>query len=101
MEYTKGEWKADASMFMKGLVVRSGNKLVAVTIVEDEINKEEAAANAKLIANAPNMLETLEHIVEYWNRDQNEKAIADALWHIIDVAEEAIAKATGREVVEE
>lgn len=25
------------------------------------------------------------HMEEYWNRDQNEKAMADALWHIIEV----------------
>jgi hypothetical protein len=29
----------------------------------------------------------LEHIAEYWNRDQNETAMADALWHIIETAE--------------
>jgi hypothetical protein len=32
----------------------------------------------------------LEHIIEYWNRDQNETAMADALWHIIETAEEAL-----------
>lgn len=30
-----------------------------------------------------------QHIAEYWNRDQNETAMADALWHIIEVAEAA------------
>jgi len=33
----------------------------------------------------------LEHIVEYWNRDENEKAMSDALWHIIETAEDALA----------
>lgn len=33
----------------------------------------------------------LEHIVEYWNRDENEKAMSDALWHILETAEDALA----------
>lgn len=37
------------------------------------------------------LLEALQHIAEYWNRDQNEFAMADALWHIINEAESAIA----------
>jgi hypothetical protein len=35
--------------------------------------------------------EGLEHIQEYWNRDQNETAMADALWHIIETAENLLA----------
>lgn len=38
------------------------------------------------------MREALEHIIEYWNRDQNESAMADALFHIIETAEEALAQ---------
>lgn len=52
-------------------------------------------ANARLIAAAPELLVALEHIKEYWNRDQNEQAMSDALWHIIETADDAIAKATG------
>jgi len=59
---------------------------------------EMADANARLIAAAPEMLEALQHIAEYWNRDQNETAMADALWHIIETAEALIAKAEGRNV---
>ncbi len=36
------------------------------------------------------LVEALENIVEYWNRDQNETAMADALWHIIATAEAAL-----------
>ena len=32
-------------------------------------------------------------IREYWNQDQNEDAMADALWHNINVADAALAKA--------
>ena len=34
--------------------------------------------------------EALEHIVEYWNRDENQGAMSDALWHIIETAEQAL-----------
>lgn len=52
-------------------------------------------ADARLIAAAPELLEALEHIREYWNRDHNDQAMSDALWRIIDTADEAIAKAKG------
>ncbi|HEJ4644000.1 TPA: hypothetical protein ACWMI6_005978 [Pseudomonas aeruginosa] len=55
---------------------------------------EELEANARLIAAAPELLEALQHIEEYWNRDSNEQAMTDALWHIIETAQAAIAKAT-------
>ncbi len=32
-------------------------------------------------------------IEEYWNRDQNEAAMADACWHAINTSQEAIEKA--------
>lgn len=51
--------------------------------------------DARLIAAAPELLDALIHIEEYWNRDQNETAMADALWHIIETASAAIAKARG------
>lgn len=44
---------------------------------------------------AEDLYAALEHITEYWNRDQNESAMADALWHIIETAEGALAKARG------
>lgn len=56
---------------------------------------DEEEENARLIAAAPELLETLIHIEEYWNRDQNETAMANALWHIIDEARSAIVKARG------
>ncbi len=34
--------------------------------------------------------EALEHIIEYWNQDRNDKAMHDALWHIIETAEQAL-----------
>lgn len=55
---------------------------------------EEEEENAKLIAAAPEMLSVLENIIEYWNGDRNDKAMFDALNHIIYEAEEAVKKAT-------
>ena len=34
--------------------------------------------------------EALEHIIEYWNRDENGGAMSDALWHILETAEQAL-----------
>ena len=46
---------------------------------------------------APDLLEALQNIAEYWNQDQNEAAMADACWHAIHTARAAIAKATGEQ----
>lgn len=54
-------------------------------------------ADARLIAAAPDLLEALQNIAEYWNQDQNEAAMADACWHAIHTARAAIAKATGEQ----
>ena len=54
-------------------------------------------ANARLIAAAPDLLEALQNIAEYWNQDQNEAAMADACWHAIHTARAAIAKAAGEQ----
>lgn len=34
--------------------------------------------------------DTLQHIAHYWNGDTNETAMADALHHIVDVANKSI-----------
>ena len=51
----------------------------------------------RLMAAAPDLLEALQNIAEYWNQDQNEAAMADACWHAIHTARAAIAKATGEQ----
>lgn len=51
--------------------------------------------DARLIAAAPDLLEALKSIAEFWNRDQNEKAMIGACWHAVETAEAAIAKAEG------
>lgn len=101
-KHTKGEWRI---YFYKGytypgieaehkdgnfFVICMGNDLEGV----HGRTKKEIRANAKLIAAAPIMLESLEHILEYWNRDRNDEAMHDALWEIISTADSAIKKAT-------
>ena len=63
----------------------------------DEGYGQQQEANARLIAAAPDLLEALQDIAEYWNQDQNEAAMADACWHAIHTARAAIAKATGEQ----
>lgn len=36
------------------------------------------------------MTAALEHTIEYWNREPDEEAMYDALWHIIDTASNAL-----------
>jgi type VI protein secretion system component VasF len=52
-------------------------------------------ANARLISAAPELLEALESIAEYWNQDRNDQAMHDACWHAIETARAAIARAKG------
>lgn len=39
------------------------------------------------------LLEALEDIKEYWNKDNNSSAMEDACWRVIEIAEEAIKEA--------
>ena len=39
------------------------------------------------------MVEALESIGEYWNRDRNDAAMHDACWHSINTAEDALQAA--------
>lgn len=40
----------------------------------------------------------LEHIIEYWNKDENQGAMSDALWHILETAEQALIGEKAKEV---
>lgn len=44
----------------------------------------------QLQAENERLKEALEHILEYWNRDENQMAMSDALWHFIETAEQAL-----------
>ncbi|HCF3316825.1 hypothetical protein ABZR51_25970 [Pseudomonas aeruginosa] len=95
--HTPGPWEIER--YSDGLIQIVGNiRAVSeheehVTTVVEAVTRGDEA-NARLIAAAPEMLGALQHIEEYWNRDSNEQAMTDALWHIIETAQAAIAKAT-------
>jgi hypothetical protein len=89
-KFTKGEWilnNNSCTIIFENDCSRDGE-------IDIIAHCEEAIANAKLVAAAPDMYNALEHIIEYWNRDRNDEAMHDALWHIIETAEKALEKAT-------
>lgn len=113
---TRGPWEylsetgyAGDYPYSKSHRVKIGNKTLTVSchIYGWEGEKEERA-NASFIALAREALpwwinraveldaeverlrEALEHIAEYWNRNRDDGAMHDALWHIIETAEQAL-----------
>lgn len=67
--------RKDASSRIKSLISPSGRSLV---------EKREAEIRA--------VIAEMEHIAEYWNKCENNTAMFDALYHIMDVAEGAKEK---------
>ena len=102
-EHTAGPWKIDKAaraLRNAGTVEINAHDWDALAVVYVRTVCEpssEGEANARLIAAAPDLLESLQNIAEYWNQDQNEAAMADACWHAIHTARAAIAKATGEQ----
>lgn len=45
-----------------------------------------------VVAGCGELVEILESIRDYWNRDRNDSAMHDACWYAINAADEAIAK---------
>lgn len=56
------------------------------------MNKAHAHATEAAAKRVRELEEALEHIVEYWNRGENDGAMSDALYHMIDTAEAALSK---------
>lgn len=46
---------------------------------------------ARLTAENKALGEALQHIAEYWNRSENDRAMNDALYHMIETAEAALS----------
>lgn len=95
-KHTPGPWFVNGhEHYTKYVEARIGGGLLQeVAACGPTEKQEQQEANARLIAAAPELLEALQHIEEYWNRDSNEQAMTDALWHIIETAQATIAKAT-------
>lgn len=102
-QHTPGDWHVVESDFgmLKVVATDPGKTKINRDICEvgwAEVNHDGRHENACLIAAAPAMLAALQSIAEYWNREQNTRAMVDALDYIAHTADEAIAKAEGREV---
>ena len=96
-DFTQGPFSVAETRHKYDIVIRGPkNEPIALVLIAG-FSKKEGAANANLLAAAPDLLEALQNIAEYWNQDQNEAAMADACWHAIHTARAAIAKATGEQ----
>lgn len=63
-------------------------KKFAPVAIECELLEDD---KKRLEASLAHRTAALESIKEYWNRDQNETAMADACWHNIETAEKALS----------
>ena len=96
-KHTQGPFSVAETRHKYDIVIRGPkNEPIALVLIAG-FSKKEGAANATLLAAAPDLLEALQNIAEYWNQDQNEAAMADACWHAIHTARAALAKATGEQ----
>jgi hypothetical protein len=82
MSYTKGPWEVDEP---HQIWAKSAGEYVAITKVEqwETIPREQAEANARLIAAAPDLLEALKNVI---------RGVPDT-WDGVIKARAAIAKA--------
>lgn len=65
---------------------RTGNKMEMLNQKIKELELKLEPANERI----KRLEEALESIREYWNRDNNERAMEDACWHAINTASEAL-----------
>lgn len=97
-KHTPGKWWVTGNMTLYVNARLSDGLIQEVASIgpteADNGYGEQQKANARLIAAAPDLLNALQSIAEYWNKDQNEIAVADACWYAVETAHAAIAKAT-------
>lgn len=86
-QHTPGPWQADSDAY----VVNEYNQVIADVFINDDDNWRERAANARLIAAAPELLAALQAVADYL------PVSGILLRNDIDAAmRAAIAKATGQ-----
>lgn len=96
MTHTPGPWAISKRNHAPGepepaVEIHNGNRLVADVFHGD--NKAEA--NARLIASAPDLLETLEEITEAYTAASKGDTKTYDYWHVSTKAKEAIMLAKG------
>jgi hypothetical protein len=99
--HTKGPWKVSDDFGDTRIIgKRNGRPAHIVTGMYDEENEptlDELAANAALIASAPELLAALGHIYDYSAKQFGENTEERALWAQVNkIVSGAIAKAEGR-----
>lgn len=104
-EFTPGEWKASEFLYNNGestnFYISSGLKEVSVCLPTGRVSKEEAKANAALIAAAPEMYKRLKSVKsDLWALSVN-PAINEQTKECIDIIikniEDDLKKARGEE----
>jgi hypothetical protein len=73
-----------------GVVVYSDDTSAGVNMFADAANYAHHQALASQAARVRELEEALTHIVEYWNRSENDRAMSDALYHMIETAQAAL-----------
>ena len=109
MKHTQGPWeiratRIDDNAFISDIQApnqdnpsQSGsNPTVATTWYRPDDG--EAEANARLIAAAPDLLEALNELVNWFGMDRSDWDGWEGVNEVLDSASNAIAKATGKEV---
>ena len=98
-KHTKGPWKIDGKTGLCITDVDDFSRFIGAASIMGSNNNcsyEEAKANARLMAAAPEMLQALEIIYEHWNNEDNAYyGMDDELFPIMKKVKQAIAKAKG------
>ena len=88
---TKGKWVVSSSIQVcntDGIMVSSGTALMSLPEEIRPKSFDELAANAALIAAAPEMLEALREVLSFVN-NQDYNSVIDRAWRIRDIVNKA------------
>ena len=101
MVYTKGTWKFEVRNNQAMVTVdRNGvDMVVAANLFDEELDLEieELDSNARLMAAAPDLLEALDELCNWFGEDRSDWDDWEGVDEVLDNAQNAIAKATGGE----
>lgn len=92
VKHTPGPWSYLRTTHPRGYIVTGRDGIYDIAIVRDVGGTPENAANARLIAAAPELLEALQGVLKA-GRGTSGRIILEG-WHEV-VVRDAIAKATG------